>query len=344
MLGNTKKHPESGSAPVPRRRPMARAGLAVLASIGLAACGAAGDGDDDVGVLTTYQAGSGTSALCPDTVTGKILCDNNYINGPASFLTKAGNFVAQDDVQLCYAIYGDTDFGERDLRGNRVEGPVTGWTTPFSITLSTNKQLLDWSTVNTAYSVLAFVIKGGNGYNLYDYAFAPPLLSSDQHLHSPVTQDKKGMLRAPEISHYNVCYEKIVDEAGAQGCTPGYWRNHADRWVEAVKTTDTFATTFGVTVPVSVVPNPYTLGDAIAASGGGFFALARHATAALLNAHGGVPNGDGTTVDYAYTVAEVIAMVQAAMTSGIYEATKDLFAAANEAGCPLSGTRAVSVQ
>jgi hypothetical protein len=87
-----------------------------------------------------------------------------------------------------------------------------------------------------------------------------------------------------------------------------------------------------------------TLGVAIQLGGGGSNALARHATAALLNALGGVPNADGTTVDYPYTVAQVIQMVQDAVANGTIEATKDLLAAANELGCPLSGTRALPVQ
>ncbi|MNR31844.1 hypothetical protein D3C85_1493830 [compost metagenome] len=62
-----------------------------------------------------------------------------------------------------------------------------------------------------------------------------------------------------------------------------------------------------------------------------------------MNAYGGVPNGDGTTVAYSYSVAEVLAMVKSAIDSGdpaVIESTKNLLEAANEAGCPLSGTSA----
>jgi hypothetical protein len=62
--------------------------------------------------------------------------------------------------------------------------------------------------------------------------------------------------------------------------------------------------------------------------------------AALLNSYGGVPNADGTTVAYPYTTAEVIQMVQDAVENDTPEETKDLFADANELGCPLSGTKA----
>jgi hypothetical protein len=103
-----------------------------------------------------------------------------------------------------------------------------------------------------------------------------------------------------------------------------------------VAPTDDFDWTFGV----DLFDPDITLGQAIWASGGGNNALARHATAALLNAHGGVANADGTTVAYPYTVEQVIQMVQDAVTIDTIEATKDAFAAANELGCPLSGTSA----
>ena len=88
------------------------------------------------------------------------------------------------------------------------------------------------------------------------------------------------------------------------------------------------------------------------ASGGGVDALARHATAALLNSYGGVPNGDGTTVAYPYDSGYIIALVQGATatvddpttmaneTAVAIESAKDILAAANELGCPLAGTSA----
>ena len=58
-------------------------------------------------------------------------------------------------------------------------------------------------------------------------------------------------------------------------------------------------------------------------------ALARHAVAALLNAS----NPD---VASDFTTAQVIALVQDAVASGDFETAKNLLAAANEQGCPLS--------
>lgn len=110
---------------------------------------------------------------------------------------------------------------------------------------------------------------------------------------------------------------------GTQGCTPGYWKqdHHFDSWV-GYSPNDSFAAVFGVAYGG-------TLAQAADAKGGGANALARHAVAALLNA----ANPD---VDYLYSTADVISMVQSAFASGNYNGTKDLFEAQNELGCPLN--------
>lgn len=112
----------------------------------------------------------------------------------------------------------------------------------------------------------------------------------------------------------------------AQGCTPGYWRqeHHYDSWV-GYAPTDDFETVFGVDASFS----PDSLGDAVELNGGGERALARHATAALLNA----ATGD---VNYTFTISQVIASVQNAYATGEFEALKDQLDAANNAGCPLN--------
>ena len=54
----------------------------------------------------------------------------------------------------------------------------------------------------------------------------------------------------------------------------------------------------------------------------------RHAVAALLNAA-------SPGVNYFYSEAEVIALVQDAFNTGDYETSKNLLEAQNEPGCPL---------
>jgi hypothetical protein len=242
-----------------------------------------------------------------------------------------GNFVSSDDDQVCYdmSTLGYIDEVTGEMRGFKVNLPGANTDSYIDILLSQDGRYLAWATEANA-TALAFIIKGGPNYHVYNYVGSEP--DADSWLASPL--NKKSI---PQISHYNVCY--TVDAGDEQGCTPGYWRNHADRWVGVAPSAD-FDATFGVDL---FDPN-ITLGTAIWLGGGGNNAFARHATAALLNAYGGVPNADGTTVEYFYTVAKVIEMVQDAVENDTIEATKDLFEAANEAGCPLSGTKAEKVQ
>lgn len=105
---------------------------------------------------------------------------------------------------------------------------------------------------------------------------------------------------------------------GGEGCTPGYWKNHLDSWgATGYSPSDDFDTVFGVDYFTPDV----TLLQALNLGGGDVYRLGRHGTAALLDAaHSGV--------DYPYTVAEVISMVQAG--------NADALEAANETYCPLN--------
>jgi hypothetical protein len=244
---------------------------------------------------------------------------------PASY---PGNFVSSDDDQVCYDMSALGYIGEvtSEMRGFKIDPPMSYADAFVSTTLSADGRSLAWSSTNA--EVLAFIIKGGPRYHVYNYVGSG--FDWDAGLVSPIA--KKTL---PQISHYNVCYEPVVPDVTQQGCTPGYWRNHRDRWLGVSPAAD-FDTTFGV----NLFSPDITLGTAIWASGGGNNAFARHATAALLSAYGGVPNSDGTTVLYPYTVGQVIQMVQDAVANGTIDATKTLFETANELGCPLSGTSA----
>ena len=110
---------------------------------------------------------------------------------------------------------------------------------------------------------------------------------------------------------------------GGQGCTPGYWKNHLDSWTGYSPSAD-FDATFGVNL---FSPN-ITLLQALNLGGGGRERIARHATAALLNAsHPGVSSGA--------TTAEIIAMVQAVAVSRDWDGTGNILEAMNEQGCLL---------
>lgn len=121
----------------------------------------------------------------------------------------------------------------------------------------------------------------------------------------------------------HACITDGGGEEGGEGCTPGYWKNHLDSWAgTGYAPTATVKATFDVTYGS-------TLLAALKTGGGQEKALMRHAVAALLNAA-------SSGVDYEYTEAEVIAMVQAAFASKDYESAKDMLADANEEGCPLN--------
>lgn len=116
-----------------------------------------------------------------------------------------------------------------------------------------------------------------------------------------------------------------VDQGGGEGCTPGYWKqpHHFDSWV-IYAPGDRFNVVFGV-----AAPGNKTLLESLQQGGGGYKALNRHAVAALLNSATG-------SVDYLYSTADVISLVQQAYATGEYEDIKDQLAAENEAGCPLN--------
>jgi hypothetical protein len=118
----------------------------------------------------------------------------------------------------------------------------------------------------------------------------------------------------------------VVEPDRSEGCTPGYWKNHTDSWgTTGFSPSDDFDTVFGVD---AFNPN-ITLLDALRLGGGGLKKLARHGTAALLNA-----SHDG--VSFGMTTAEVIDAVQAAILSGDYEPLATQLDEANNAGCPLN--------
>jgi hypothetical protein len=123
-----------------------------------------------------------------------------------------------------------------------------------------------------------------------------------------------------------------------EGCTPGFWKTHAERWDGAdgddlttnYQTTDLFNATFGVTSAQSGVADTVTLLDALNLKGGGSKALIRHATAALLNTD--------SDVDFGMTSAEVIALYQDAVGAIVgpetIQSALATLSAANERGCP----------
>ncbi|HXQ39071.1 MAG TPA: hypothetical protein VN843_34045 [Anaerolineales bacterium] len=99
-----------------------------------------------------------------------------------------------------------------------------------------------------------------------------------------------------------------IDEDG-QGCSPSYWKNHLESWAQTgYSLTDDFDTVF----EVHVFNPDINLEQAVNMQGGGDARLARHGTAAILNA--AHPN-----LHYPLTVTQVIALVKVEDTDTLEE-------------------------
>ncbi|HSJ21925.1 MAG TPA: hypothetical protein VK964_15245 [Nocardioidaceae bacterium] len=119
-----------------------------------------------------------------------------------------------------------------DMVGKKIDPPADFSDAYISVDVSDDGQELSWMSTNAV--VHALIVKGGPSYNLYDCEGTG--FTDDQQLHSPLLMEKKKV-SIPQISHYNFCYTPDAPE-GDQGCTPGYWRNHADRWAGVVPADD----------------------------------------------------------------------------------------------------------
>jgi hypothetical protein len=124
-----------------------------------------------------------------------------------------------------------------------------------------------------------------------------------------------------------------VEEVGNAGCTPGFWKNNADKhdyaaWPAGTFEDVLFSEVFGEVITIDAkkkqtITDP-TLEEALAASGGGINALARHGTAAYLNSI-------DAEVQYPFSEAGVIAIVQEEIANETYDHSE--LATANELGC-----------
>jgi hypothetical protein len=197
--------------------------------------------------------------------------------------------------------------------------PAAQYTTAFPIPAGTTSlTVTETPSATSALWFYRFIIN--NEYQLpYSNVVGPT--NSPVTVTIPNVDPTKGY----ELQFKNVPFTP-PPPPGRFGCTPGFWRNSFGSWVTYAPT-DRFETVFARNVFPTSDP---TLGQTIALGNGGVNALARHATAALLNAAAGF---------YPYTTAQVISRFQAAFDSGdaaTIEAQKDDFDAKNNLGCPLS--------
>jgi hypothetical protein len=198
-----------------------------------------------------------------------------------------------------------------DLLEVKIDPVPLGETTQDGFTINVQDtdegQVFDW-TAPDGFVVLGVLAKGGPNANFYDYQ--PDGATSDTGLHAPATPSGKWA----DLSHINFCYIPAPEKN--EGLTPGFWKNNAENW-QAVAWGPTgyspsqkFSDVFDRTITVNqggrtTVTDP-TLLQALGATGGDINELARHGTAALLNAA-------HPEINYPYTVDQVIGMVQDAI-------------------------------
>jgi trimeric autotransporter adhesin len=126
-------------------------------------------------------------------------------------------------------------------------------------------------------------------------------------------------------------------ENGYQGCTPGFWKNTTD-WCGAYQQKQSFFAIFKITNTRKLggKNGKLSLQDALDLKGGDYSKLARHATAALLNA---CNNG----VNFPYTEQQIMDAVSEVFNNSAKnkfdaDALGDLYDIANNAGCSLNNS------
>jgi hypothetical protein len=128
-----------------------------------------------------------------------------------------------------------------------------------------------------------------------------------------------------------------VEEEGDEGCTPGYWKNHADSWAAAgLSPGQTTSSVFSGAIAFPSLGSQTLLqslqGGGGSGSLGGARILLRAAVAALLNA-------SHPDVDYTRSASSIVSEVNAALTSNNRDTMLALASeldADNNGGCPLN--------
>ncbi len=162
------------------------------------------------------------------------------------------------------------------------------------------------------------------------------IAKGEQFFEPPYTANTPLVLEMNQFLHDDQYITDVRNVHGVQigicmeqngGCTPGFWKQpqHFDSW-NGFSTGDSYDTVFGVT---SSFGSGFTMLDAASQGGGGENALGIHAVAALLNTQ-------DDDVNYPFTTAEVIDLVQGAYSSGDFEDTKNILMEENEQICPLN--------
>ena len=149
----------------------------------------------------------------------------------------------------------------------------------------------------------------------------------------PPAYDEPGDFVGDFLPDVTVINTLVGGPGGTEGCTPGFWKTHAEDWDNGLAPNyqpgDNFHMVFGVEPADTGLHPNLTLEQALNLRGGNIKALTRHAVAALLNAD--------STVDYKYTAAQVIQIYQEAIDTAMadeIESAKNDLETENERDCP----------
>ena len=152
-----------------------------------------------------------------------------------------------------------------------------------------------------------------------------------QYTTGPITEDVTFIAIGYATDYLGALFTSLTERGevsvtveDGEGFTPGFWKNHyleegpiGNAWLPTgYEIGDFFDEVFGVGDHISLL-------GALERGGGGDYALARHAVAALLNAA-------HPEVEYAFSVDEVISMVAAAYGTPDWEDVKDDLEEQNE--------------
>ncbi len=132
---------------------------------------------------------------------------------------------------------------------------------------------------------------------------------------------------------------------GDEGCTPGFWKNNADKhgasaWCDLFSPDMPFSAVFQLNELLTISGNGKstitdpTLLQALGANGGGVNAMVRHGVAALLNACSDCVNyAIGDPLQVIFMIEDTLNGVPGAYT---VDELHSMFAENNEAGCPVN--------
>jgi hypothetical protein len=261
--------------------------------------------NNGVGVLVVYDDGTAADLQLRD---GNDLAFHAFDPTLDTTVAQTFSFASADaDRDVDLTLFASSVTPDGDVRPNSVEVTVDGSTTVFDTPFQSNEGPqfdVEVLTVTVPAGVTELTVQ---------------VLSNDP----PPTGD--GLPASLVWIGAGLTVPIPEDGGGGEGCTPGYWKQdqHLDSWV-GFSPGDSYDAVFGVSSS-----GDWTLLEAAAAKGGGEKALARHATAALLNSA-------SAGVDYEFSTAEVITLVQNAYATGDFEGTKNALEFQNELGCLLN--------